>query len=290
VCVCVDRWGQDFETRLHSINVLSYGLEQVSSEGEKKTYLFKDMDSVIDLTEGVDSQTFCIKMKATERLHTYRHPEKPRIVSRIVENASQFVGLGVSTLNKDWRIEDVMENRLGIYAGDQHLTSLSEFPVQDVKRQRVLLCLSETCLVERDTGTYLVKSLHGLSSVFGLIRCEDDSQAIKVELTSGQVRTYFSTERDSLLSSLMDGARAAGNCAVCVKSRGTPQGKRWGPVAGPVDEKVESMFLKFIHQPPPNWSFSELMIRFNANVQYSGLIHSTTANVRANLQLISCSL
>jgi DnaJ family protein C protein 13 len=125
-----------------------------------------------------------------------------------------------------------------------------------------------------------IKSLNGLSSVFGLIRCVDDSQSLQVELTSGQVRVYFSTERDSLLSSLMDGARAAGNCAVCVKSRPTPQGKRWGPVSSPVDEKVESLFLKFLHQPPPTWAFQELLVRFNANVQYSGIIHSVTANVR----------
>jgi len=74
--------------------------------------------------------------------------------------------------------------------------------------------------------------------VFALIRCNDDSQSISIEFTSGAVRVYFSTERDSLLSSLMDGARASGNCAVHVKSRNTPQGKRWGPLSAPVDQKV----------------------------------------------------
>lgn len=123
--------------------------------------------------------------------------------------------------------------------------------------------------------------------MFALVRCLDDSQAINIEFTSGNSRTYFSTERDSLLSSLMDGARAAGNCAVHVKSRNTPQGKRWGPVGSPVDEKVESLFLKFIHQPPPSWSFAELMIRFNANIEYSGLVHSVTQNVSSLIEILT---
>lgn len=115
--------------------------------------------------------------------------------------------------------------------------------------------------------------------MFALIRCQDDSQAIIIEFTTGQNKTYFSTERDSLLASLMDGSRASGNCSVHVQSKRTPVGKRWGPLDCPVDEKVESLFLKFIHQPPPTWTFNELMIRFNANVEYSGLLHSVTQNV-----------
>jgi len=83
-----------------------------------------------------------------------------------------------------------------------------------------------------------ISSIFPLSSVFSLVRCQDDSQAISVELTSGVSRMYYSTERDSLLSSLMDGARAAGNYAVHVRSKQTPLGKRWGPVSSPVDEKV----------------------------------------------------
>ncbi len=85
----------------------------------------------------------------------------------------------------------------------------------------------------------------------------------------------------------MDGSRASGNCSVHVQSKRTPVGKRWGPLDCPVDEKVESLFLKFIHQPPPTWTFNELMIRFNANVEYSGLLHSVTQTVSYILFLIS---
>lgn len=84
----------------------------------------------------------------------------------------------------------------------------------------------------------------------------------------------------------MDGARASGNCGVHVKSRNTPQGKRWGPLCSHVDERVESLFLKFIHQPPPAWTFSELLVRFNANVAYSGLLHVVSQDVSRKYNFI----
>ena len=59
----------------------------------------------------------------------------------------------------------------------------------------------------------------------------------------------------------------------------TPLGKRLGILELPVDEEVESMHLKFLQQAPVGWTFSEAVQRFNANVSYSGLIHSVTAEV-----------
>ena len=50
--------------------------------------------------------------------------------------------------------------------------------------------------------------------------------------------------RDSLLASLLDSVRAAGNVDVHVRSTPTPRGHRLGPLYAPVDEEVESMHLK----------------------------------------------
>lgn len=161
------------------------------------------------------------------------------------ENCNYFLGFSLSSTTLEGEtVADLLVKRLGIYSDDQHITSLSEFAVQNSRRSRVLLCISETCLLERDPATYCITSLFPLSSVFALVRCNDDSQAVLIEFSTGSVRTYFSTERDSLLSSLMDGARASGNSAVHVRSKITPQGKRWGPMCSPVDEKV-LLLLKF---------------------------------------------
>jgi hypothetical protein len=75
----------------------------------------------------------------------------------VKENASYFIGVSLSSvLVEGVGLSGLLEKRLGIYSDDEHITSLSEFAVQNSRRSRVLLCLSETCLIERDPGTYAV--------------------------------------------------------------------------------------------------------------------------------------
>ena len=83
--------------------------------------------------------------------------------------------------------------------------------------------------------------------------------------------------RDALLCSILDGVRASGNRDVCVKMRGTKRGHRLGPLNLPVDEDVESQYLKYIVTLPQGVSFPEAVDKFNANVAYSGLNHAVTA-------------
>lgn len=66
---------------------------------------------------------------------------------------------------------------------------------------------------------------------------------------------------------------------VHVRMTPTPFEKRLGILGVPVEEEVESMHLKFLQQPPVGWTFNEAVQRFNANVSYSGLLHSVTADV-----------
>jgi DnaJ family protein C protein 13 len=129
--------------------------QSLAEDGSKKSYSLKDVDSVVDVSPG---HVFCLRMKLTDRLHIFSHPEKSKIIHRLVENAGQFLGVNLPHSRTESTVTELLESRLGVYAGDQHLTSLSEFAVQNVKRQRVLLCLSETCLLERDPGTYAVST------------------------------------------------------------------------------------------------------------------------------------
>ena len=93
-------------------------------------------------------------------------------------------------------------------------------------------------------------------------------------------KIFVFLDRDSLLASLVDGVRASGNMDVHVRMTPTPQGKRLGTLGVAVEEEVESMHLKFLQQPPIGMTFAEAVQRFNANVSYSGLLHSVTADVR----------
>lgn len=57
--------------------------------------------------------------------------------------------------------------------------------------------------------------------------------------------------RDALLCSILDGVRASGNKDICVKMNRTVRGKRLGPLHLPVEEEVESQYLKYLVNTPP---------------------------------------
>ena len=66
------------------------------------------------------------------------------------------------------------------------------------------------------------------SQIFSIVRSEENPQLISIEYVKGAIRTYNSTERDSLIASVLDGVRASGNRDVCVKMTFTDRGKRLG--------------------------------------------------------------
>ncbi|XP_059801619.1 dnaJ homolog subfamily C member 13 isoform X4 [Hypanus sabinus] len=138
-----------------------------------------------------------------------------------------------------------------------------------------VLALTETCLVERDPATYNIVTLKPLGEIFALVLDSENPQRFNIEYIKGQVYKYSSTERDSLMASLLDGVRASGNRDVCVKMIPTHKGQRWGLLSMPVDEEVESLHLRFLNAPP-NGNFSDAVFRFNANISYSGVLHAVT--------------
>jgi len=86
-------------------------------------------------------------------------------------------------------------------SGDEHVTSISEFSIYKVhsgrhqEPQRRTLCLSETCLLERDPQTYSICTLRPLADIFALVRSQDNPQLFNVEYVNGHVRTYTATDR-----------------------------------------------------------------------------------------------
>lgn len=96
----------------------------------------------------------------------------------------------------------------------------------------------------------------------------------------GYMSNVYAIFRDALLATLLDSVRGSGNHDVHVKMQMSSRGKRWGPLTHPLEQDVESLHLKFFQQRPGNRSLAEIIERFNANVPYSGLIHSVTQDVR----------
>lgn len=116
------------------------------------------------------------------------------------------------------------------FSTDEALTSYAEFTVQKISPRhsdpvRRTMCLTETCLVERDPATYNVvtsKPLCDVSSlyltlvispqdfkveysvfnkfsdifqIFAIIRDQENPQKFSVEYVKGAIRTYLSTDR-----------------------------------------------------------------------------------------------
>lgn len=62
---------------------------------------------------------------------------------------------------------------------------------------RRLLCLSETCILERDLASYAVVTIRPLSQIYCLVRFEDSPQQFSIEYSDGPRKTYLSTERQA---------------------------------------------------------------------------------------------
>ncbi|KAB7502591.1 DnaJ-like protein subfamily C member 13 [Armadillidium nasatum] len=243
------------------------------------SYYFRDLESIVPVSEIPGG--ICFQMTNFGRLHIFSVDRRDELIKKIEDNAKKYIGIIISCKKSSISLRKAVEDRLGNYSGDEHITSLCEFPVHKISPRhndpvRRTFCLSETCLLERDPNSYAIVSLRPLSEVFALVRNQDNPQMLTIEYITRESRSYTSSDRDALLASLVDGVRASGNMDVHVRMTPTPSGKRLGVLAVPVEEEVESMHVKFLQQPPIGWTFSEAVQRFNANVSYSGLLHSVT--------------
>lgn len=163
----------------------------------------------------------------THRLGKYRSELQFDLLSNIFLIRSRFIATAISFF-------------VGIFflicylcvdfSTDEALTSYAEFTVQKISPRhsdpvRRTMCLTETCLVERDPATYNVvtsKPLCDVSSlyltlvispqdfkveysvfnkfsdifqIFAIIRDQENPQKFSVEYVKGAIRTYLSTDR-----------------------------------------------------------------------------------------------
>lgn len=244
------------------------------------TYYYKDIDNLIPVSDS--SGGFVISYGGFNRYHLFYCEQREELLKKICEMAWNCVGVVLRVKKESISCEHFFLNRFGRYSSDDSITSLFEFVVHKISPRhnsepiKRVLCLTDTCLVERDPNSYLIITLRPLSDVFALIRHTNNPQMFSIEYIKGQIRTYSSTDRDALLASIIDGVRASGNIDVHVKMSHSQRAHRLAPYYIGVDEEVESQHLKFLQMPPNCWTFNEAIQRFNANCAYSGLTHSVT--------------
>uniref|UniRef100_A0A146KY70 DnaJ subfamily C member 13 n=1 Tax=Lygus hesperus TaxID=30085 RepID=A0A146KY70_LYGHE len=244
------------------------------------SYAYKDIEAIFDLNDVPGG--FIVTMKVTGRMHMFVTPRREEIKRKLEEYSQLYLAVDVKLQNKPVTIQYFHENRLGKYSDDEYTTSTVEFTVlkTDTPRHQDspprLLCLSQTCIIERDPESYHVVTCRPLVTVMSLIRDEQNPRQFKIEYEDGSLRTYQGANRDSILATLIDCVRGEGNKNVHVKMKETSRGKRLGPLHSHLEAEVEAAHLKLLRDSIGKKNMADAVERFNCNVPYSGLLHSVT--------------
>lgn len=251
------------------------GLEQIDNRGVVvQMYPYKNIRSIGKVTECQGG--FVVDVGEHRRRHMFASSSSEDLIKEMRRLAIENIGYTIPMAKELITLDDFLRTRLGLCSRDEELTSYAEFKVSKISRRvdlpvRRLLCLSETCMIERDLATYAVICATPLKHIVCLVRSEKDPQQFIVEYENGDGRAYVAAERDLILASLLDGIRASGNQEVFVCGHRFERNLRVIPFASSLDEDSESQCMKHIIAPPPGLRRCDTIRRFNANVPYSGL-------------------
>ncbi|XP_035216788.1 dnaJ homolog subfamily C member 13-like isoform X2 [Stegodyphus dumicola] len=271
-------WSDSTLPVLLELGPASIEQKDVTSGSVITAYDYKDIEKLVLVSDREGG--FVIVCSEFGRQHFYICDKRDEIMKKIVESASNNIGVCIKIDKDSTTTQKFWEERLGKFSSDEAITSVCDFTVHKESRRynepvKRILGLTETCLIERDPQTYSIVTIRPLANIYALVRHPDNPQKFLVEYISGQVRSYTSTERDALLATLLDGVRASGNCDVHVKMQHTNRGQRFGPFYLPVDEEIETNLLRFLVTLPVRWDFARAVIQFNNNISYKGLIHAS---------------
>lgn len=215
-------------------------IDQYSLSGKKLTsYNYKDIQSVAKVQDYPGG--FVIICGTAGRMHFFATDQIAEFCKCVENNSMKCMAVSINTQKKVLGQADFAQGRLGNFSDDQSLTSFSEFNVYKRSNRHAepvsrLFCLTESCIVERDPGTYNVCTSKALSDIYALTRHQEDPQMFTVEFISGIFRTYTCADRDALLASVLDGARGNKNKDIHIKSFSTNIGARIGPLYLAVEE------------------------------------------------------
>ncbi|GAB0184323.1 dnaJ subfamily C member 13 [Grus japonensis] len=204
------------------LEVTPGGIDQIDPATNRVlcSYDYRNIEGFVDIA-GYQGG-FCVLYGGFSRLHLFASEQREEIIKSAIEHAGNFIGISLRIRKESLEFEQYLNLRFGKYSNDESVTSLAEFVVQKITPRHLepvkrVLALTEACLVERDPATYNIATLKPLGEVFAIVCDCENPQLFTIEFIKGQIRKYSSTERDSLLASLLDGVRASdGNFADAV--------------------------------------------------------------------------
>ena len=142
-----------------TLEVNHFGISQL--EPTTKQHLASYMFHLLDGISSIDGnpQGTVVASSGFGRLHIFDVIDRSEFLSRVQENSQAYAAVPIKTLKSFPSSHQAGLERLGQYSSDEHLTSLIEFPVHKISHRhseavRRLICMTETCFLERDPDSY----------------------------------------------------------------------------------------------------------------------------------------
>ncbi|GMR56372.1 hypothetical protein PMAYCL1PPCAC_26567, partial [Pristionchus mayeri] len=222
---------------------------------------------------------FVVDVGEHRRRHIFACAQLDACIKAVRETAARNIGIAIPMGKETLTLDECMRTRLGLCSRDECLTSYMErdvtkFSIRHDTPARRLLCLSESCLIERDPKSYAVVCATPLKQIVCIVRLLKDPQQFMIEYDTGDYKAYAAADRDLIIASLIDGARASGNSQVFVTSHRFDRSLRLIQHTARLDAEGESQCMRHIIAPPPGLKRTDLIRRFNANIPYNGLMHA----------------
>ena len=169
-----------------------HALHQIDPSTQRvlASYFYKDVARLYEVPDYPGG--FVVEEALYGRLHLFASESRDEILREVIKNAAQFVGVALDK-PRTFKFEDFPEKKFGRFSADHFITSVSEFTVYKQSRRhpdpvRRVLCLTETCLIERDPASYCMVSLRPLSHVAALVRHLENTQLFSIQYNSGDIR------------------------------------------------------------------------------------------------------
>uniref|UniRef100_A0AC35U0N7 J domain-containing protein n=1 Tax=Rhabditophanes sp. KR3021 TaxID=114890 RepID=A0AC35U0N7_9BILA len=267
------------------LRVCPSGVERLDSHRKIviASYDFMDIMHISHLENNPNG--LILEMGEQRRRHCFIIGDRDKFILDVRRNSLDYICMNIQLAKDPIALDIFNKTRLGLCSRDDQITSFVEFSVEKhtprhERPPRRTLCLSETCLIERDPSSYAVICARPLKNIVCLIRDLKNPQMFSIQYNCGQIRSYSSTERDLVLASIIDGTRSAKNQQIHVLTCGAfEKSVRLIPNNCTIDDEGEQQLLKHIVNPPANLSRYDLFKRFNYNIPYNGFTHVPTTGI-----------
>eukprot|EP00002_Diphylleia_rotans_P000032 TRINITY_DN10013_c0_g1_i2.p1 TRINITY_DN10013_c0_g1~~TRINITY_DN10013_c0_g1_i2.p1 ORF type:complete len:2234 (+),score=354.17 TRINITY_DN10013_c0_g1_i2:44-6745(+) len=267
------------DTRLEVLlRVRDFCMEEIDTVTleTRAQYLFKNMKKAACLSES--NEAFCIEFQDIPP-KVYVTRQRSEVLKIIQETCLHRIGMNIES-PKGPTLNEAKLERSKMHGNDEdeELVSIVEFPINKVTPRypiaiNRLLCITEKRLVERDPSNYTIVTSRLLDSIFCIHRHHDDPQRLTIQYKNDTQYTYISTNRDAIITSLLDSSRGAGNQGCYVNPLQVPRGKRILPFRINPDAEYQAIYLKILASQEtshlPIADIGRLADTFNANIPYS---------------------